>query len=375
MKFYINIIIGLSIAYLLFSCKKVQNVATDNLDFILIDGKKLDTVIPDTTIIDTLWTVQLETNDDILIKHCYRIIVHDQKIIILDRDQQVVFIFNMKGHFLAKIDKQGKGPGEYISVEGMHINNDGLIVLHDASNKKNLLFNTNGEYVDENNTYVEIFNNQMEIANGDYIYYTGKKNNQDEEVRNSSITIVSDNKLNCYLPNKNDVRISIQTTDSYLFRGGNKIYFFKPFGAIIYQVTNEHDIVAKYGINFKYGGLPPDVYQTCLNTKNFIEKYWENDNYLLVPGSITATRKYLSIPVVSAVKMQGFVFYSIKTRKTIQARGFRTPHFNFPINFARCTYGDTLISVIDDYYILLNKEHIDYSDKNPVLVFYTLLDF
>jgi len=360
---------------IIFSCTNIQKVDTDNIDYILVDGEKLDTVIPYTFLIDKLWTIQLETNDDILIKHCDRILAHDRKIIILDRDQQVVFIFNMKGHFLTKIDKQGKGPGEYISVEGMHINNDGLIVLHDAPNKKNLLFNTNGEYVDKSNTYVNIFNNQMELDNGDYAYYTGKKYSENEKVRNSTITIVSDKKLNCYLPNHEDVEIKIRTTDSYLFRGGMKIYFYKPFSPFIYQITNDNELIAKYGIKFKSGGLPLDVYQACLNTQVFMEKYWENDNYLVVPGSIQATGKYLTIPIVSAGKMEGCVWYSIKTKMTIQARGFRTPHFNFPINFTRCTYGDTLISVIDDYFIRLSKEHIDYDDKNPEVVFYTLKDF
>lgn len=66
--------------------------------------------------------VPLETNDSSLIVNADKIIYKNDSIYLLDQKQSQIFVFNNSGKFLWKLDKLGRGPGEYLNIEDFVIN-------------------------------------------------------------------------------------------------------------------------------------------------------------------------------------------------------------------------------------------------------------
>jgi hypothetical protein len=105
--------------------------------------------------------VVLETTDASLIKNINRLVLYKEKIIILNNKEEILF-FNNDGNFLYKINKKGRGPGEYNHIIDISIddNNDRIILYTDNLNL--LIYNLKGEYIsqitniDKNNLYEKI---------------------------------------------------------------------------------------------------------------------------------------------------------------------------------------------------------------------------
>jgi len=66
--------------------------------------------------------IPLKTTDRSVIKEISKIVVNNNNYYILDSEQRSVLIFSRDGHFINRLDKTGKGPGEYIDIYDFDIN-------------------------------------------------------------------------------------------------------------------------------------------------------------------------------------------------------------------------------------------------------------
>lgn len=80
-------------------------------------------------LVDSISVVQLETTKESLLKGAY-ILSHKNRYYAFDRDQQVVICFDNNGKFLFKLNKKGRGVGEYNYVSSFQIDpyNDYLLL-------------------------------------------------------------------------------------------------------------------------------------------------------------------------------------------------------------------------------------------------------
>ncbi|BDD08581.1 hypothetical protein FUAX_10130 [Fulvitalea axinellae] len=60
-----------------------------------------------------------------------------------------IYCFNDQGVFKFKIDKMGKGPGEYLSIKDFHVDEDGQIAILDHQANKIAKYDQYGQFVDE----------------------------------------------------------------------------------------------------------------------------------------------------------------------------------------------------------------------------------
>jgi len=96
--------------------------------------------------------VVLETTDESVIKNVNKIHFSEDKIIILDINQSTVFLFDLKGKYLSKINKLGQGPDEYLKVNDMYFDNtSNHIFLYDGLAGKVLEYDLNGKIITQNN--------------------------------------------------------------------------------------------------------------------------------------------------------------------------------------------------------------------------------
>jgi len=82
-------------------------------------------------LVDSISVIKLETLPECLIRDIEKICFYKNKLYIFDRTSGTVFCFDKNGKFLFKINKQGRGPDEYVYAEFINIDkfNDNVMIL------------------------------------------------------------------------------------------------------------------------------------------------------------------------------------------------------------------------------------------------------
>jgi hypothetical protein len=94
--------------------------------------------------------IPLETNDKCLIGDIEKIIIKHDKIHVADFTvAKALFVFDIQGKFLFKIDRKGKGPGEYVNFHDFDIFSNGDIYIWDVDLCKFLIFSSNGTFIQD----------------------------------------------------------------------------------------------------------------------------------------------------------------------------------------------------------------------------------
>jgi hypothetical protein len=137
---------------------------TEFLQRIVVEAKPTDFTL--SQVIDSISFVALETNQNALIGSITKLLVTDSNIYILDNKMtESILVFNLDGQFLLNIGHQGKGPGEFIDVEDMCVDNKNQVVVTDYSGKKVLFFDNKGSFIKEIKT--SYFPNKIGYLNRD----------------------------------------------------------------------------------------------------------------------------------------------------------------------------------------------------------------
>jgi hypothetical protein len=126
------------------SCR--QQDADNTVETITVDINAAD---DPGEIFDSYEYVMLETTDDNLIGDIEKIEITSDRIYILDQwgaKAKACYIFDRKGKYIGKIDKVGRGPGEYFSIGDIQVC-DGLIYLLARENNSIMVYTETGEFV------------------------------------------------------------------------------------------------------------------------------------------------------------------------------------------------------------------------------------
>src|SRR5690606_11517088 len=81
-----------------------------------------------------------------------KLLIADNKVFILDKYQALtLFVYNLEGEFIYKIDNYGRGPGEYEAPSDFAIDNQRKrIILYDLAGIKLVEYNINdGSFIEE----------------------------------------------------------------------------------------------------------------------------------------------------------------------------------------------------------------------------------
>jgi hypothetical protein len=99
-------------------------------------------------VFNSLTYIELETISESIISGIDQLLVDDSLIFILDKRQKAIFIFSDTGKFLNKINKIGKGEGEYITTTSFCIcTAEKLIFVLDDMVQKINIYSYNGNFV------------------------------------------------------------------------------------------------------------------------------------------------------------------------------------------------------------------------------------
>ena len=113
--------------------------------------------------------IPLETGPECLIGGITGLAEANDNYYILDGVNNIVAIFNSEGKFITKIGTIGNGPGEYLKVEDMIIDNENQsVILYDIRGRKIIVYDLNGTYRKE--FRVNAFLKSIGTAENDYYW-------------------------------------------------------------------------------------------------------------------------------------------------------------------------------------------------------------
>lgn len=283
-----NIIITfLSVSFILFfSCK--ENVQKSAIGF---DGVKnitlssIEESFQDTSYFKNPQIVVLETLEESLLSEISRVFMDDSILFIYDRSIGSIFMFDITGKYINKIDCKGEGPGEYVENNDFTIDVvKKQIILLCTIPEKRMYFTYDGVLVKEERH--PDFYSQI-TTDHNYLYFE------------KTVLGTNDYQL-CILDTKTgekEERLEpLGIKNSFYVNGhslnrGKDVLFVRRYDNSIYELTNG-EIINKYHVDFKKHSFPDwlikeeetEVIMNECSTHEYIfsmSNVINNDNYMM----------------------------------------------------------------------------------------------
>lgn len=222
--------------------------------------------------------IYLETTEESAIGEFGKILLSNNRIYITDDMTNSIFVYNYDGEIISKICNQGKGPGEYIRLGDIDIDNkENNIYILDSEVHKIIKLNYNFKFLSEQKCRRP--GSEFIKINDSFIYYCNNSS------RNS---ICNNNKDFCYnlfiekqnkiihrgLPFYKSMRgfIFKYKYATILTRSNNIIYASETLNNIIYKV-NENEIISLYKIDFGNKNVPDQLKRSKERLKENLNNY------------------------------------------------------------------------------------------------------
>lgn len=263
--------------------KRVDMKSLDTLSFRLSENQQaMVNCFGETTLLP------LETTNSALIGYIQKIVVKGNNIYILNNkgNQGEILIFDKQGKFKAKLEKNGRGPGEYISLGDFNIDKRGNIYIHDAMRSDKILVYTNDLQYDKTIT-LECVIRAFTIFNEKIWGYTARS-----DYRNPSKHLILAMDMNGkvkykYFPFKTSIGnvISNLTTFSTY---ENKLYINMPFSDVIYSVDSLNQLRGEYYLDYRVDKTTGE--QINIFSEDKFKAFYPLGNKILVQTSSLKTK-------------------------------------------------------------------------------------
>ena len=282
-----------SLIYLMQSCTNKEAQSNYSLEDvpIVID---IDSVKTDTLKTNFVHYIPLETTKDCLIGWANKVLIKNDRIYVADFNQAMaLFIFDMKGNFLFKIDKRGQGPGEYVNFKDFDIQTNGDIYIFDHYRKKFLVCNPEGKYLHEITTdfiFVDF------CLFGSKMYWTTLRDSG-KSYANLAVYKMEDKQTEFILTDEEylyDIAIGYSSHKFY-YSPDSIIYYSPQVSEVIFSIDGD-GIHPAIGIkNLK----KPSKYLIEEWKKDFDDffKYNRSDGYFIEAINIYETDKYITFKI------------------------------------------------------------------------------
>ncbi|QZE15549.1 6-bladed beta-propeller [Halosquirtibacter laminarini] len=342
---------------------EVLKLSTDSLVTIHVPERLNGETIDASSIVDSIYAVPLETNKKCLIGAVSDIRIHNDLIYVIDkRVSQAIFVFDMKGRFLNRIGKKGRGPGEYTKLSGVHVdkcNNE--ILISSPPLRKLLRYNPKGKflgYIDINVAYLEF----SILNDGNIVLYAwNQKNKHLGELENRLFYIV--NRKGAILkvgPMFKPVYPKVHMMmENGCMSSLNQVSYSPILSDTIYSIGPK-SVKSRYFLDFGKNSIHGKVPISC-STYQFDQKVRKNYlSYFL--GSHLETNSYLCFTYESNGKLI-HMLYDKKSASLIDCnriQGDETHLFFFPFNYYS---HDRFISAISPKAIWEIGQQIKKADK------------
>ena len=300
---------------------------------------------------------------------------------IFDRSNSVIFIFNSEGKFINKLDKQGKGPKEYIELRDFDITEEGNIEI--LSYNKILTYNSQLDLIEKRKTLFEdnkkLIPSVQFTSNGDYdLFFRGSfgLRNPKEKGNYGVYCVNKDLKvLGRYFPTS----FMYPSSHATFYKSSGKINLSSTFGNDTIYSVDKFKIYPKYFVDFGKKKITREDMEK--NHQMMYAKVAENN---LIGGimMIFENSDYLCFLFSIGHKFKQLVYNKIsKEIRVIHVDKETRP---VPYSMAYGTTGESFFTIIEPYAYIgtkhkktnneLPKERNELSDiqinDNPIIFKY-----
>lgn len=136
----------LCISCLLICCKKEKREQSSEILQIDIPLQTAEIHLPADSLFCGKEILALETTPDNLISKVDKLEITNDKLYLLDEQQDMIFIFDRKGKYITKIADIGRGPAEYIEISDFHIDDQVLYLCTGGNGGKIMCYDLDGKY-------------------------------------------------------------------------------------------------------------------------------------------------------------------------------------------------------------------------------------
>lgn len=229
-------------------------------------------------LIDTAHFVVLETNDSSIIGEIAQLSISD-KFILTDRKTNSILQFDKKGQHLSTHEAVGNGPGEYIRVDGIHIDQstDNLYIL-DATQNKILNYTHDFKFINEIHTPVPFGPTAFGMLKDGTFVFEESIGTVKSDLRYRLFIQNADGETRKFLPFEKTASVHFSPRQT-LYYVNDTLLFVPTYSNTIYNVFNDR-VVPR--MQFDFGSQWIDeafVYDSNINQNPmlFIQKLAEQD--------------------------------------------------------------------------------------------------
>jgi hypothetical protein len=304
-RFFVVLLISSILA--ICSCTRVKNNSEINSPF---DSFSIDVsqfIDSCNSIINKAELIPLELNENAILNGIDKIIITQTKIIVFDKRQKQVIVFDEFGNYYSKIKNLGNGPNEYLfPTDILFDESDNKVGILDQGKGTILWYNLEGIFLQKNKIDRKklILDNAIIKNNNIYHFVHNPKAFKNQKLIN--ITDLSLNKIKFSMLESNPEHISKLHMHPFgIYKDDITIHI--PFDRHLYKISQE-GLESMFLFDFKDKNLPDELLERILMEKN-------NTNSKDIMNYNRELLKYVVINTVIPLKDYVFIDISYKLQK------------------------------------------------------------
>ncbi len=315
---------------------------------------------------DTIWFLPLETNENSIFGKIQKLIITDNRVFIFDYREDIL-IFDLNGKFVSKL-LRGQGPGELIRVGDFTFDDEtNQLIVYDLPYHLKV-YDINGRYISEKK--IPLYCHEFCTCNGGYVFFQPSFINYHLGVDGRRALLITNKDMEIKMKGVSLCESDLIRSRPYILKSGNKIMVSQVANDTIFEVSSS-SINARYIL--KYDNHKVGV--SSIEEVEKSDKYYQSSGYM--------ENRHTQIFNFESFRQGPFyVIRDKRTGKSIGGDGFRSRCDVAPLCFPA-------ISVYDDYFVTVmqperglhftssaiaesdNKKLVGLTEEdNPVLVFY-----
>ena len=326
-----KIIQSIIILFLFFtiSCKNKKEIESKEFDYQL-NFKELKYPDGQENIKDIDY-IPLETTDSSLISSIDKIEFENDKYYILDKTINSILIFNDKGKFEKKLNKIGKGPGEYITIFDFDVSKDSKIWIYDNAKSKMIIYDHDFTFVEHK---LKFHFESFIINDSENIIVRNLYSNGNIHNRIALYNIINNNYSALFDLNDYPDEFDLPRYGNILYKSNNSSFITPRFSNKIYKYENNN--LSTY---IQVNDQIPDK----TNVKEFMNHSMDRSalNFIFSISDIYETKSHIHLKIWKSDKI-----YPVILSK------FDNKSFFLKLSAEELYFGDGVIKgVANDYYI------------------------
>ena len=354
-QFIKNVIICVS-CILLFSCNKKENPVFFSISVNTNENSSL----PLSEITEKIEVIELEVTDESLISRVLDVLDTDDYYII--RETTSVMLFDKKGKFFRKIGSIGQGPGEYVNIIDIAVDNKKEKIFICTNTSKIICYDINGKFLKETpNGYYKSLKN-ITFINGRLLAFSDQMDSNEKDLHNIILYSIEGENLSItdtlMLTQFRSVYSAATMSNDFILNDGSNIcLFYTDFASrtIVFDTMyciNKHFHVTPYlKLNLTNEGYSitgdKDIYMfNIYKSSRFVFAHYRNKNIYSYFCYDTKTEKGYNME-------NGYIDDIHTMRKNVRIRPFDSDANKF-------------------YYSFTNINESDNDEPNPTLYVGTL---